>query len=466
MNKRILGVAGAVLAGAMAVGVVGCGIGQPPPRLPADAFVNNHPMIGPEAGQGVDHSGPLVYGPVRRPATPAAGASDDGHISDTVREVVKPPGADVAVVPGDATRPAGQPSTEPTVMRPDHGNPPLGVPVGQFQWVGCVVARVDGEPIYADKVLSTLDRALAAEARVGNEVRFREVARDLVMKQIQESIDNELEFAAAKKSLEKKDEQYAKLATAEWRKEQIRKAGGSEAKARQKAAEEGLDFEELARQQFRINMTQYYYQTKILPLVQVRAQDMRQFYQANFRAFQKPAAVKFRVLWISTEAAGGREAALKKAMEVYERAKNGDDFSDLAANVANDDPALKASKGVVGGDKGWMEKGEFATERVEDKVWELHPGEVTLPIDAKNRGRDGFWIAKLDEIRPGRSEPFEDERVQDVIRNTLRREQLVKLRRAQEMTLRRQAVIVENPGAVEVTMEMVMQRYRLWVASR
>ena len=45
--------------------------------------------------------------------------------------------------------------------------------------------------------------------------------------------------------------------------DQVRKASGSEALARQRAAEEGEDFEELTKQQYRINMTRLYYQKKI-----------------------------------------------------------------------------------------------------------------------------------------------------------------------------------------------------------
>jgi hypothetical protein len=468
MIKRILGVAGMVLAGMLAAGQFGCSLPaltQPTPRLSADAFVRDRP----DAGQGVDRGGFVAVDGHRRPVRPV---SEDPVISDTVREVVKspvpedigpapesnPPGtqpANTAAITADAeaTTQATQPAQRP------------GVAVGQFQWVGCVVARVDGEPIYADKVLTTLDHSLAAEARAGDERRFRAVAKDLVVKQITEFIDNELEYAAAKKALEKKDQNIAKLLTAEWRKEQIRKAGGSEAEAKKRAAAEGFDFEELARQQYRINMTRLYYQSKIFPLIQIRAEDMRQFYQVNIKKFQKPAAVKFRVLWVSADKAGGRNEALKKADDIYERASKGENFSELAYRLS-DDPSLSRTKGVVGNETGWMKKGEFIVEKVEDAVWALHPGEVSHPIDAKNRGMDGFWIAKLDQIDPGSSEPFENPKVQSAIRSVLHSQQLNKLREAHQQMLQRQAVVLQTEGAVDVTMQMVMQRYPVWVASR
>jgi parvulin-like peptidyl-prolyl isomerase len=292
------------------------------------------------------------------------------------------------------------------------------------------------------------------------------VAADLIGKQIREFIDNDLEYAAAKNALEKKDEQIAKFVTGEWRKEQVRKAGGSEALARQRASEDGVDFEELVRQQFRLNMTRLYYQNKIFPLIQVSAEDMRQYYDQNQRQFQKPAAAKFRAIWISTEATGGRNEALKKAQSIIEKAKAGEDFGELAAKF-NDDPNLQRTHGVVGSNKGWMEKGEYAVEKVEQSAWEMKPGQVSAtPIDVSNRGRDGFWVVKLEEIQPGVSEPFGSQKVQDEIRETLRRTQFARLRELHRRKLVQEAVIRENADMRDVTMEMVMQRYRVWVATR
>ena len=211
-----------------------------------------------------------------------------------------------------------------------------------------------------------------------------------------------------------------------------------------------------------------YYQTKIIPLIQIRAQDMRQYYQAHIGSFQKQSAAKFRVIWISSDATGSRDAALKKATEVYERAKAGEDFAELAGERFNDDQSYKANKGVPPSKdaNGWMEKAEFASDQVDEAVWKLQPGQVAGPIHAPHNGRDGYWIVKLDDIRLGRTEPFEDPKVQDVIRSVLRREQFVKLREAQQQALLRDAVVLPTPGADEVMMEMVMQRYRLWTRGK
>ncbi len=234
MNLTAAGLAGMILAASY---VGGCSGIQPTPTLPADAFVTNRQVIGPGSGQPVDHSGPLVYDAQHRPRVGESSGVE--HISETVRESVKSP-TDQAGSGNESDFPPPAPNPVPSTPLPPVVTHPSGVTSGQWQSIGTVLAVVNGEPIYSHKVVNTLDRALAAEARTGTEDHFRSVAEDLVIKQIREFIDNDLEYAAAQQSLEKSDEQVAKFVTAEWRKEQVRKAGGSEALARQARTRMGL----------------------------------------------------------------------------------------------------------------------------------------------------------------------------------------------------------------------------------
>lgn len=446
----------------LAIAVCGCDMISPAPYLPADAFVSNKPVVGPGVGQGVTTPGALVYDQQRKP--PAPNDTPQPSISPTVRDVVRPTDSNPGVISAPATQEATTlPATQEAATQPvatTQGAP--GETTGRFQWVGGVVAVVNDEPIYADKVLNTLERSLAAEARSSDEQRFKSVAEDLITKQVREFIENDLEYAAAKTELDKKDMQIATFVTGEWRKEQIRKAGGSEAIARQRAADDGQDFDELCKQQLRISVTRLYYQNKIFPLIQVTGSDMRQYYQANIRQFQKSSAAKYRVIFISSEATGSANAALEKAKSIYQRATGGESFETMAGQI-NDDPVLKGSHGRVGSNNGWMEKGEWVVEKVEAAVWSLKPGEVTAPIAARDGRVDGFWVARLEELRADDSKSFEDERVQDEIRELLRRQQFAKRREEHRRNLIEKAVIRENPRMVDVVMQMVMQRYHVWI---
>ncbi|MDB5289456.1 MAG: ppic-type ppiase domain protein [Phycisphaerales bacterium] len=457
MSKRVVGVASMVLAGAAMAGLGGCGI-QPAPILSPEAFVQNRPVIGDGVGQPVDRPGALVYDAEHNRQHLA---SEGERVSRRVQESVK--GPEAAVAPGangsdfpppEPVAPATQPAQE--ALAP-----------GQYQLVGSVLAVVNGQPIYANKVVNTLDRALAAEARKGDAAHFKQVAADLIARQINEFMSAELEFADAQTSLDRKDEQIARMATNRERNELITAAGGSEAMARQRAADEGVDFDEMMQQKFRTNMVRLYYQKKVLPLIQISASDMRQYYQANLSQFQKPAKAQFRVIKINPTASGGHDKAANKIADLYKRVKEGEDFADLAGRV-NDDPVLMKRKGAVGDDKGWMEKGAYAVEKVDEAVWQMHPGEISPPIDGRDpiSGQNNLYLVKVDALEGGVTEPFESERVQSAIKDTLWHTQFNKLHDKHRQRLLDSAVKTVDQNAVEIALQMVMQKYPQWVAAR
>ncbi|MDB5174537.1 MAG: peptidylprolyl cis-trans isomerase, PpiC-type, SurA family [Phycisphaerales bacterium] len=457
MSKCVVGVTGKVLVGAALAGLGGCGI-QRAPILSPEAFVQNRPVIGPGVGQPVDRSGELVYDAEHGPQKVAR---ERDPISPTVRDSTPAePGLDAARTDNGSDFPP----PEPFVPDSQAGQ----FQPGQFKWVGSVLAVVNGQAIYANKVISSLDHALATEARKGDLERFKVVATDMVSRQINVFVSNELQFAAAQGSLDRKDEQLARMITNKKRNEFITASGGSEAMARQRAADDGIDFDELMQQKFRETMTQLYAQRRIYPLIQVTSTDMRQYYQANLRDFQKPSAAQFRVIKIGYLATGGRTPAKEKAADVYKRATaGGEDFAELAGQI-NDDPSLKSRHGVVGDGKNWMEKGAYAVDKVDEAIWGMRAGDVSLPIDARDPidRKDYYFLVKVDAMQPGVTEPFESEKVQKKIRTTLENEQYNKLLDKHRQHLMQMAVINENPNMRQIVLEMVMQKYPQWVAAR
>jgi peptidyl-prolyl cis-trans isomerase SurA len=87
------------------------------------------------------------------------------------------------------------------------------------------------------------------------------------------------------------------------------------------------------------------------------------------------------------------DAAAKRAQDVYERAKGGEDFAKLAVAYSNSQTALE------GGALGWRKGSELPTF-LSDTVAKLKPGEVGEPL----RTPTGFHIVKLNEVRGGSSE--------------------------------------------------------------
>ena len=82
------------------------------------------------------------------------------------------------------------------------------------------------------------------------------------------------------------------------------------------------------------------------------------------------------------------EAAQKKADDVYQRAKGGEDFAKLAIANSNSQTALD------GGELGWRKGTELPTV-LADTVLALKPGEIGAPI----RAATGFHIVRLNDMR-------------------------------------------------------------------
>jgi peptidyl-prolyl cis-trans isomerase SurA len=84
------------------------------------------------------------------------------------------------------------------------------------------------------------------------------------------------------------------------------------------------------------------------------------------------------------------DAAAKRAADVYDRAKKGEDFAKLAVAYSNSQTALD------GGALGWRKGSELPTF-LTDQVAKLKPGEVSEPL----RTPTGYHIIRLNEVRGG-----------------------------------------------------------------
>ena len=72
----------------------------------------------------------------------------------------------------------------------------MGASSGTFMYIGTVVAEVNGQPIYANKILSKVDAELSAKAPLLEPGEFRAAATNAILKQIKYDIALEQEYAA------------------------------------------------------------------------------------------------------------------------------------------------------------------------------------------------------------------------------------------------------------------------------
>jgi parvulin-like peptidyl-prolyl isomerase len=292
--------------------------------------------------------------------------------------------------------------------------------------------------------------------------QFREFAAKQIQDRVQELIDDEVWFAAAKRNLSEDDQKLAEQVTLKWRTELITTAGGSLEIARARAAAEGDDFDELCRQQYRKFLVDLFRQRKIQPRLQVTIDDMRRYYDLHKEdEFTEHAAVRFRLLEVNVERTGSRTAALAKMRLKYDRAIHGEDFKAMCISE-NDDTLLSS----VGGDLGWKQKGSFppAMEKVDTAVWALKLGQFSDIID----NGDAFYLAQVVEVRPGRVRSFNEApegriaSVQDDIRRKLENLQFRAIAAEIDQNLRKDAIYTWDPEKMELCLDMAMQRYAAW----
>ncbi|HEX2970795.1 MAG TPA: peptidylprolyl isomerase [Tepidisphaeraceae bacterium] len=370
---------------------------------------------------------------------------------------------DSATTPVAAANPAPQPAPTPVV----------GDTIGSFMLVGTVVGEANGQAIYADKILSKINDALSARARQLEPREFRIAATALINRQIMEDITNELEYAAAQRNLGEEEQQLATILTSQFRQKEITKCGGSLAVARARALADGIDFDERVKEEYRKNMIQIFYYKKVFPRVQVSADDMRRFYEMNLdRLFTEKSEVLFRVIRVGVNESGGVKDAWDRMKRIQEKVARGDDFADLAA--AQDNRVYARQRGyltvkrdeagqIVKNDKGEpvglpIQKGSLKQEDLEKAVFALEVGQVTTIID----GGDALYLAKLEGKTAGTVKAFEAEEVQKEIFRVLSADQRSELRRKEQKKLLEAAVTRTDEKAVDVAIEMAMQKYAIW----
>src|SRR5437867_1371877 len=125
-------------------------------------------------------------------------------------------------------------------------------------------------------------------------------------------------------------------------------------------------------------------------------------YVEDAREFETPEQVHAAHVLVPVPQTGGSEAedkAREKIAEVIRRAKAGEDFARLAAQVS-EDPGTKTK----GGDLGWITKGEMVPA-FETAVFALGPGQISPePV----RTPFGFHAIKVLETRAASKKPLKD----------------------------------------------------------
>jgi len=145
--------------------------------------------------------------------------------------------------------------------------------------------------------------------------------------------------------------------------------------------------------------------------VVVLAEDVRDFYDANPERFISADQRNVSHILILIDAEVDEAAAAATATDLRARLDQGEEFEALARDNSQDPVSAAA-----GGDLGWATPGDYP-EAFEEVLFALEPGQVSAPV----RTEFGFHLIRLDEIRPGMQQMFEE--VRDELFDELRLQQ-------------------------------------------
>jgi peptidyl-prolyl cis-trans isomerase C len=170
------------------------------------------------------------------------------------------------------------------------------------------------------------------------------------------------------------------------------------------AKKKGLEKDPTTRKQIDIMKNEYlartYIQKEILGKIKLTDKDYEAYYNAHKKEFENPEMVRARHILVAVKPNATEEekkAALKKAEDILEKAKKGEDFAKLASEYS-DDPGSKAK----GGDLGFFTAGSMVG-KFEQAAFTLKPGEISPVVETEF----GYHIIKVEERKAAEQQPYD-----------------------------------------------------------
>lgn len=241
------------------------------------------------------------------------------------------------------------------------------------------------------------------ETEVEDGVKYKDKFKDIMLDQM---IDIEAVCEQARKDKLAPSEEEVDKAF-----EELKKNIDADEEYKKKLEDLGIDDTYLRAQQEQDLIIQKY-KENFDKNVKISDEEMKKYYEDNKKDYYKDE-VKASHILISTVDDNGKELseskkkeAKKKAEEVLEKAKNGQEFSELAKEYSDD-----TGSASQGGDLGYFTKGQMVQE-FEEAAFSLKPGEISGLVESEY----GYHIIKVyDKI--DEQLPFDE--VKDEIKTTL-----------------------------------------------
>ena len=169
----------------------------------------------------------------------------------------------------------------------------------------------------------------------------------------------------------------------------------------QALAQQGIDYRDF-RDDMRKQMTlQLLRQRDVLGRINISPRELETFLSRQQNAPDRNAEYNVSHILISVPVTASPEqieARDARAREVYDKARAGEDFAQLAVTYSD------SSTNIEGGSLGWR-RGAQLPSIVAEQVVKMKPGEVSEPI----RTPSGFHLFRLNEMRGGVQQSVQDQ---------------------------------------------------------
>src|SRR3989441_3243570 len=155
-------------------------------------------------------------------------------------------------------------------------------------------------------------------------------------------------------------------------------------------------------------LTSQVLQRDVYGRVIITTDEMKKYYDANIKNFDRPAGIRVREISVYTENRGPAEieSQKKKIEDALAAVKKGENFAEVASKNSESQTAQE------GGDLGFFVRGELAAP-LEEVASKLNKGQVSDVLELKG----AFMILKVEDKHDGGILPFElaQKEIQDIL---------------------------------------------------
>jgi len=200
----------------------------------------------------------------------------------------------------------------------------------------------------------------------------------------------------------------------------------------------GTSFEDFKNNIRNSMLTQEVIRREVGSTIIIGRDEVRKYYEEHKNEFYRPEQVYLREIFVSTD--GKKESEIpeleKKGKGLLERARNGEDFGELAKRYSDGTTAKN------GGELGVFQRGQLAKD-IEDLVFKMNKGQVTDVI----RTKTGFLILRVEQRFEAGLQPLD--KVEGEVMNRIYSERMEPALRSYLKELREKSYVVVKPGYVD-----------------